>query len=370
MNASLPRTGRIAETAEPAFFPVERQILVDSVVKSLLGERDVITVRGAPGVGKSTLAGVLHAQLAALGLRVVRPPAGGHEALDLQRRIGEVFGIAGADRLTPGALADAIDAAAVSPRAVVILDDAERLPAALFHYLSLMLALLNQPQRRLGLVLLGAPGPWEGLDHPYLEKLRQSARSYVVPPLSRRQAAAYLQDRLEGGVLNRRAAAALLDEAAGLPGRIDALVRRTPRRQAGRRRSWPVPVLAGAAVACVAAAAFFARPSEPPAAVAAPPPPVQSEPAPAAAVPAKPVATPPPPAPILPPLRPAPASMRSGPGLALIVQPGDTMPSLYQRVYQGMTPPPYAEVEAAIHLPLTAGAIVVFPPPPGGWPAP
>lgn len=65
----------------------------------------------------------------------------------------------------------------------------------------------------------------------------------------------------------------------------------------------------------------------------------------------------------------SPAQPGGAPGLILVAHAGDTMPDLYAKVYRGLSPPPYAEVVAANHLPLRAGAIVVFPMPQGGWPA-
>ena len=63
-----------------------------------------------------------------------------------------------------------------------------------------------------------------------------------------------------------------------------------------------------------------------------------------------------------------PAPTRSGgPGLLLVAQAGDTMQTLYSRVYRGLRPPPYSEVVAANPAPVQPGAVVVFPAPPDGW---
>ncbi len=61
------------------------------------------------------------------------------------------------------------------------------------------------------------------------------------------------------------------------------------------------------------------------------------------------------------PPRPAP------PGLAFPAAPGDSLQSLYVRIYHGVTPPPFAVFAAANPAPVQAGNIVFFPDPPGGW---
>jgi hypothetical protein len=64
----------------------------------------------------------------------------------------------------------------------------------------------------------------------------------------------------------------------------------------------------------------------------------------------------------------APPGHRVGaPGLALIAQAGDTLPTLYARIYQGVRPPPYAEFAAANQAWSGRGGIVLFPAPAGGW---
>jgi hypothetical protein len=64
----------------------------------------------------------------------------------------------------------------------------------------------------------------------------------------------------------------------------------------------------------------------------------------------------------------APPGHRVGaPGLALIAQAGDTLPTLYARIYRDVRPPPYAEFAAANQAWSGRGGIVLFPAPAGGW---
>jgi hypothetical protein len=55
------------------------------------------------------------------------------------------------------------------------------------------------------------------------------------------------------------------------------------------------------------------------------------------------------------------------PGLLLIVRSGETLTSLYAKVYKGVVPPPFGAVAAANPRHPKAGDVLVFPPPPGGW---
>ena len=64
----------------------------------------------------------------------------------------------------------------------------------------------------------------------------------------------------------------------------------------------------------------------------------------------------------------AEASRPAGPGLMLIAAHGDTLARLYQRIYAGAPPPPFATVQAVNRGPVQPGARLLFPAPPGGWP--
>ena len=102
-------------------------------------------------------------------------------------------------------------------------------------------------------------------------------------------------------------------------------------------------------------------PPQPAAAVPAPAAPVAPAPVPQAPVmPAPaPVQTAPVPAPVPP--QPAAAS------LLLIARPGDTLASLYAQVYRGTTPPPFAQVAALNPAVIGVGMRLVFPAPAAGW---
>jgi type II secretory pathway predicted ATPase ExeA len=61
------------------------------------------------------------------------------------------------------------------------------------------------------------------------------------------------------------------------------------------------------------------------------------------------------------------AARDGGPGLVLVVGQGDSLATLYAKVYRGLDPPPYAVVLAANRLPVRSGSLVVFPEPQNGW---
>jgi hypothetical protein len=84
---------------------------------------------------------------------------------------------------------------------------------------------------------------------------------------------------------------------------------------------------------------------------------------------AAPFVPPPPsaPAPALPAIEPTPMKPDGAPGLLIRARPGDTLESLYQRVYRGVTPPSLASVAALNPERIRPGDILTFPPPVSGW---
>jgi hypothetical protein len=58
----------------------------------------------------------------------------------------------------------------------------------------------------------------------------------------------------------------------------------------------------------------------------------------------------------------------SAPGLLLVARPHDTLETLYERVYRGVRPPPFAEVAALNPAHFRAGDTLIFPVPSNGWP--
>lgn len=58
------------------------------------------------------------------------------------------------------------------------------------------------------------------------------------------------------------------------------------------------------------------------------------------------------------------------PGMLLMAGPGDTLETLYRRVYRDLTPPPFDVVAAMNPQPVLPGVILTFPEPQEGWSPP
>jgi hypothetical protein len=66
-------------------------------------------------------------------------------------------------------------------------------------------------------------------------------------------------------------------------------------------------------------------------------------------------------------IEPTPAKPDGAPGLLLRAKPGDTLESLYLRVYRSATPPSFASVAALNPERIRPGDILTFPAPVNGW---
>lgn len=62
-----------------------------------------------------------------------------------------------------------------------------------------------------------------------------------------------------------------------------------------------------------------------------------------------------------------PPDLVGAPGLMIKARDGDTLATLYQRIYRGATPPSFASVTALNPEPVRAGDILTFPAPVNGW---
>ncbi len=435
--------------SQPAFGPITapdqifRSGLMEPVVKEILAGAQILSIRGAPGAGKTAFMHVLAMELQAHGVVIVMVDAASPTPAQVHALIGKAAGLSDT-AIEPEKLLRALWDEAGVKRLVVLCDNAETLSGNTFRYLALLVQLRFTQPLRLQLLLLGQLGPWPGLADPDLEHLRQASTSrHITFSLRKDEVAAYLDHRLKHAgqplshVMKRSAVTELSEQAHCNPKRLDELAERallygyhTGRRRltarSVRRALMPeqgsprgsarfprAPLAWAAALSILAAAgitAWLARggasmpqrnapvPETPtkhvalrpaaPMAPLPPPPPHVMRPPPVAAGPSQ--AAPPisrpgalagaksAPAPIAPsalaiPAKPVlpvdrpPSNVGHGPGLVLIAGPRDDLPTLYQRVYQGLTPPPYAAVLAANQMPVKPGALLVFPEPPNGW---
>ncbi len=224
-----------------------RRELIAGIVADIAAGRPVLTIGGAPGVGKSVVARALAVELTAAGMMVVAASGQPDDPLQLQRMIGEAFGIGGGDALAPQELLAAVAGGAIDAGEGIVLlfDDAERLSFKMLRYIWLLAGLFSFSAIRLRLVLIGDREPWPALDHPELKSLVQAAGTRLtIWPLRDMEAEHYLDSRLRSiGELPRRvitktARTEVLEQTIGIPGQIDLLTDRvvTQFRQNGGRR--------------------------------------------------------------------------------------------------------------------------------------
>ncbi len=376
-----------AAAPEDSFHTESRARLMDQATGELSAGCNVLTIRGCRGVGKTHLGLHLASRLRARGDLVVRASGAVHDAAQMRRLIAQACGPGGGG----------------TQRLVLFVDDAKACPAGLFTYLWSLVARRDVGAPAIQLVLLGEVGPWPGLNGPGLEDLREASTScYILVPFEDDEAAAYVRHRLaQAGRKRRRLVgrAALADVvgqshgvAALLNARVsDALVRSerlrrargttAPRRSTGAAglAGWkprrPALALASAfAVAVTLAASAVAPPLANPRPLPMPSSirllssvrfgPVQTlDFAPLARQLAG-MGLDGAPEPAVPEVRTAASP---GPGLVLVAAAGDDIRVLYDKVYRGVTPPPYTAVLAANRSPVKAGTLVIFPEPPHGW---
>ncbi len=385
-----PPFGPAARQA-PLFRTDSRNALVRGIADEIAAGRAVIGLRGDRGIGKSMLMADMAAALRARACLVVPMDRNAQCPKALQGAIARAMAQSAADPR----------GAAMAGRLVLLFDDAESIPATMFRTLWKLLRACSAGPHRLHLVLIGGPGLWAGLNAPDLADLRKAAISEnLIPYLQEEEAADYLDRKLQlagqplARVMTKRAIAELVSQAHGLPAQLDALAEQAlafgyehGRRRITSRRlrhalsgapaaalAYPaVPLLALGALtlACFAGVAALATwqtvPDATPVLTEAPRVvPGAGIPPPAAQIQKSVVAKPPVHS------SPAPAAKLAAaapgrPGLVLLAGRGDTLRSMYDRVYRGVTPPHFENVVAANPAPVKSGTMVVFPAPPGGW---
>ena len=376
--------------AEPVdlFQTKSRASLIGQVAGEVFAGCNLLTIRGCRGVGKTHIGRHLVALLRAHGYVVVCASGAVHSAAQVQSLLAQ------ANSKQPLAL---------------LVDDAKACPAALFTYLWSLVARRRAGVPPIQVVLLGDVGPWPGLNEPGLEDLREATTScYILVPFEDDDAAAYVRHKLgrhklgrhklgRAGwrrAMDRRALRHLVGQSHGVPAVLDALVfdaqvqneklrkrravpAKRPTDYSVRARSTPRrPAIAFAltvtAALTVALAASAIAPShvsfgqdQAPGSLrllsAARLPPAQTVAYTSLAqLPSQTVL-----ANFIEPVDEH--AGRGGPGLVLVAAAGDDMRMLYDKVYRGVTPPPFPAVLAVNRSPLRPGGLVMFPEPPHGW---
>jgi type II secretory pathway predicted ATPase ExeA len=385
-----PPFGPAARQA-PFFRTDSRNALVRDVAGDIVAGRAVVGLRGDHGIGKSTLMADMASALRAQACLVVTLDGAAQDPQALQRAIAGAMAQSAADR----------GAAAMADRLVLLFDDAELIPATMFRTLWKLLRACGAGPHRLHLVLIGGPGLWAGLNPPDLADMRKSAISEnQIPYLQQEEAADYLDRKLQfagqplARLMTRRAVADLVSQAHGLPARLDALAEQAlafgyehGRRRITSRRlrqalsgapgaalAYPAvpPLVMGAvALACLVGVAGLVTWQTGPDLIPAPREAPRGVPAariaPPGALLQAPAAAKPPVQTLLAQAAKPAAAAPGRAGLVLLAGQGDTLRSMYDRVYRGVTPPQFENVAAANPAPVKSGTMVVFPAPPGGW---
>lgn len=390
--SDLSHTDAMAAVPSPADAPVflnaSRNRCVAGLVDAILDGRHAVALLGEAGVGKTLLLDQAVQALQGRGLTVIQAAAPLPKLLGFQRMIGDAAGVPRADTMDPATLVGMLRAGRHGPL-VLAVDDVQTLPVNALAFLWAMVALLERGGIRLQLMLVGQPEFGLTLLDPDLAPLSKALGSTGwVPPLDRDELREYLRHRLASarrwspGELDE-----LLDRTGGVPRDIDSYADDLPMVQdTGGWLRWRWGLMPLLASLCAVAAFGFVmtRPSpavhpagsgpgqaEGPAIVLPAAPPASEEPTGSAITGTAPAPDPPSLEPALAPVEPVRRMGSSWPaagkGLILTAESGDTVLSLYRRVYRGVTPPPFAEVVAANPAPLRRGSLLVFPPPPNGW---
>ena len=195
----------------------------------LKGSR-VTTLRGQAGVGKSVMFSEIVARLRRPNWLLVTVRGDDRSPMATQKSIIEAAGQSFDPVHPPRNLLSHLKTERHLDGLVLALDDADCLSSNTFRYLGLLLELTKFNGLPVQLVLFGLPGRWTGLMEPDLAALEKDMVSaYVLLPLSRAEAAAYLDEKWTGDHPGARFGAAarrrILDEAQGVPARLDVLVR-------------------------------------------------------------------------------------------------------------------------------------------------
>lgn len=206
--------------------------LINSVVEDVAAAPVVIAVRGEPGVGKTSFVNMLSFEFQSRGMLVVSLTGALHGPMQLQSLIGDAVNVEIGGTSNPEQIAEALRGMPGVNRLVLLFDDADALPATIFHYLSLLVKIFQYETAALDIVLVGKTGLWPGLEERGLEDMRRACFSrHTILALTKDETKAYLSHKMElaGRPLRRvmtpAAVAALFEQADGVPARLERLTK-------------------------------------------------------------------------------------------------------------------------------------------------
>jgi len=223
------------------FMSASHERALEELVSGLRRQESMLLLTGETGTGKTT---ICRAVLGSLGQRtfsalILNPYMSGAEML---RAILRDFGFVSRDDLRRGAFAqadvpqllDALEGFLASIRsldshAVVVIDEAQSLPADVLDQIRLLTAHERDGHRLIQVVLVGQPLLLETLKTEPMYALNERVtRRVTLMPLPPADVAAYIKHRLEvaGGkavTFAPEAAALVADLSRGLPRRVNVL---------------------------------------------------------------------------------------------------------------------------------------------------
>ena len=223
------------------FLSASHEKALEEMVSGLRRQESMLLLTGETGTGKTTLC---RAVLGSLGPRtfsalILNPYMSGAEML---RAILRDFGFVSRDDLRRGAFAqadvpqllDALEGFLASIRsldshAVVVIDEAQSLPADVLDQIRLLTAHERDGKRLIQVVLVGQPPLLQTLKTEAMYALNERVtRRVTLSPLPPVEVAAYIKHRLEvaGGTsvtFAPEAAALVAELARGLPRRVNVL---------------------------------------------------------------------------------------------------------------------------------------------------
>jgi len=223
------------------FMSASHERALEELVSGLRRQESMLLLTGETGTGKTT---ICRAVLGSLGQRtfsalILNPYMSGAEML---RAILRDFGFVSRDDLRRGAFAqadvpqllDALEGFLASIRsldshAVVVIDEAQSLPADVLDQIRLLTAHERDGRRLIQVVLVGQPLLLETLKTEPMYALNERVtRRVTLMPLPPADVAAYIKHRLEvaGGkavTFAPEAAALVADLSRGLPRRVNVL---------------------------------------------------------------------------------------------------------------------------------------------------
>lgn len=247
--------------AEPAF--VQR---LDLLTHLLQFSDSLLVVLGEPGAGKSSLLRELRARAGDNWRLSVQRGDEVHSLDSVLRRLAGDLGLedppAGGEALPERVMGRCADLREATQLPVLIIDDAQQVPPSLLRGLAGLAGNPGATVRRLRILLFGT-SELEGLlaQAGLAPGLAPFVQTLSVPRFNETQAAAYLMYRLTvagyagESPFSSTEVRAIAKASDGLPGAINQLARDTLHAHAGqagldlgkggRRRRWPLPLLAG-----------------------------------------------------------------------------------------------------------------------------